>query len=305
MTLNTADEHQQLRGIMWILFNHLIIASQSAFIKHLSTQLYHAQLLFLYKLTLLVFMLSWFLFREKLSKLRIKHIPLLILRSFIGTIAGSLMVYALHHAPLNNSMAISFTEPLFSTLLAALIFKERLKLWSVVALIAGFAGAVVVIQPKIGDFNVSGLVVVIAAFCWGIDNLVVKKLGKGVSKSQYLFYVSLFSTMFAAPRAFMNFDTFEFYKIDYVLIFENMYNLLMLATLYFIHVIAVFRALQCSGVSVVAPFAFTRLIFAAIIDYTVFKCVIEKHVVIGSLIIIASAVYLVWDKDRGKRAKLW
>jgi S-adenosylmethionine uptake transporter len=283
-------EHATLYGIIWILINNLNMSVQSGTIKWLSVSLGSGQILFLYKLTVLVCAFIWVCFTG-FGQLKTEKIHLHILRSTFSIIGGLIFVHALKHIPLASAMVISFTEPLFTTILAVILLKETLNRYIVVALIVGFLGTTIALHPGEGSFNIYSVVVLASAVVRALDNIVIKFLGKTESSIQYLFYISLFTTSFAAPVAIYDWKPLTVNHIS---------SVVALAIFHYIHVVAVFKAFQYSNLTILAPFDFSRIVFTTLIGALVFKEKVNLWEITGASLIIASTVYIIWFKDQHK-----
>jgi drug/metabolite transporter (DMT)-like permease len=275
-------------GIIWILANNLILCLQSATIKGLSHSLHNFQILFLYKLTVFIVAAITVMIKG-VSLLRTRKLHLYFVRSLLSISAAQLFVYALKSVKLANAMAIGFTEPLFATILAILFLHEDTNKYMITALVVGFIGAMIVIRPNGEDFASGTLFVLAAALIWSLDNIVIKLLGKTEGSTQYLFYISFFSTIFAAPFAYYKWQPVEISQIQW---------LVALAVFYLLHILAVFKAFQYAKITQLAPCDFSRLVFSAIVGYLVFGEKVDMWSIYGSLLIISSSVYLVWSKEK-------
>jgi S-adenosylmethionine uptake transporter len=277
-------------GVLWILLNHLVICLQTATIKGLSQTMHSFQVIFLYKLAVLV-MVMFVVARHGIKSLKTKKLHLHFLRAFLSISAATAFVYGLKHIPLANAMAISFTEPLFATILAVVLLHEKLSRYCVIALVIGFVGTMIVLRPNATDFNVHTLYILLAALIWSLDNIVIKLLGRTESSVQYLFYISFFSTIFSMPLAIQKWQTPEVWQAPWIM---------ALAVFYFIHLMAVFKAFQYAHISNLAPFDFSKLVVSTLLGYVIFGEAVALRVVIGSVLIISSTVYIIWHKERGK-----
>jgi S-adenosylmethionine uptake transporter len=211
------------------------------------------------------------------------------------SITGALIyVHALKHIPLASAMAVGFTEPLFTTLWAVVLLKELFNKYMLFALGIGFTGTLIALNPSSESFSVYSLWVLAASIVWSADNLVIKFLGKTEKSVQYLFFISLFSTLFSAPVAI---------KVWQPVTLQHVPSILALAIFYFIHVIAVFKAFQYSNLSILAPFDFSRIVFSTFIGVLFFKDKINLWEITGALLIVFSSAYIVWKKEYDKNKR--
>ena len=301
------ETRNYLFGILWILANNLTMALQSTINKKLSKSLPPHEIVFLYKMTVFIFVLIWVIHRG-IHRVKTKKPHLHFFRACLSLSAAFIFVSALKNLPLATAMAVGNTEPIFATLLAVIFFKEFVNIHVIGAVVTGFIGFLIVVTPGIFvnvwnymlgintiqiEFNVYELWVLAAAIIWGIDCIVIKMLGQTENSLQYLFYISLFSTIlginFVYGEKWVNVEIWQFKWI------------FLLAVMYFIHLIAVFKAYKLANLSLLAPFDFSRIIFSSILGVLIFKDSIKYNVIIGGLVIVSSSAYIVWKKEKNKQ----
>lgn len=102
---------------------------------------------------------------------RLKDLPLLMLLGFFAV--------SLHHIALNfgqryvsagAASVLAQSTPLFSTLLAHFVFKDRVNTWQWLCLLCGLLGAAVVISGDrgLGQLDAHGLLILLAALSWSL-----------------------------------------------------------------------------------------------------------------------------------------
>ncbi|MFN7038721.1 MAG: DMT family transporter [Alphaproteobacteria bacterium] len=304
-SVNPIAKNLIIYGVLWILFNNFILCIQSATIKTLAASLHTFQIIFIYKFVVFLCVIPWILYKG-IGKIKTKKIHMHIIRAALSLTGGMLFTQGLKQLNLAESMAIAFTEPLFLSVLAILLLKEKYNKITLISILTGFVGALIVIRPGTTAFSSGALWVLSASIVWAFDNLVIKQLGKTESSIQYVFYVSFFSTLFAAPFAFVKWqtipDAIEFTKAGILQghSFNISFILFTLALYYFAHLLAVFRAFRYANLSTLAPFDFSRLVISSLIGYSIFNDKIDQWVVVGSIIIIASTAQIIWNKEHQK-----
>lgn len=105
-------------------------------------------------------------------------------------LAGLLcMVVALTTLPLATANAVFYAAPVLVMVLSVVLFRERLSPLSILAVISGFAGVLVILRPVALDL--SSLSALGTAFCLAVAALMVRKLPKRQSTLHKLFLNSL------------------------------------------------------------------------------------------------------------------
>ncbi|GAA3970247.1 DMT family transporter [Allohahella marinimesophila] len=96
------------------------------------------------------------------------------LRAHIGIVGIAAMVMALATLPLATANAVFYAAPLIVVVLSVVIFREQLTLLSVIAVISGFLGILVILRPV--EFGWGALGALITAFSLAFNALLVRKL---------------------------------------------------------------------------------------------------------------------------------
>jgi len=129
-----------------------------ALIREMSNELHPFELAFFRNLFGLLVVLPWFI-RYGLTPLRTARFGLHAVRAGLNVIAVLSYFYALSIVPLAEATALSFTAPIFTTVLAIFFFREFVGIRRWIAILIGFAGAFVVLRPGIESVTVGQLLV--------------------------------------------------------------------------------------------------------------------------------------------------
>ena len=156
--------------------------------------------------SLVVLVLSWALLaREGVSPWG-RARGLLIVRGLLGFTALTLYYYSLVRLPLADATVIQFTNPIWTTLLAALLLSERLGPREVAASLASLSGVVLLARPTLlfgGDASSlpAGPVTValLGAFLSGGAYVTVRSLGRTEHPLVIVFWLALVSTLLSFP----------------------------------------------------------------------------------------------------------
>lgn len=193
--------NQSTRGILYLCLGVLVFSLQDAIIKQVSGG---------YALTQVVCMRSlvgvpilWFLVRKEVgwaTLLRVHWFPLAA-RGLIMLGAYTAYYMAFPALPLADAVALYFTVPLFVTALAGPVLGEHIgwKVWAAVVL--GFGGVLVMLQPGSGLFEPAALLSLLSAALYGSAMLMARKFGSQLPTSVMAFYQNGFFLLGAALAA--------------------------------------------------------------------------------------------------------
>jgi drug/metabolite transporter (DMT)-like permease len=298
----SAGLNDTFRGVLFLCAGLFIFSFQDVMIKLLSDRYPVHQLVFargLIALPIIFMIVHW---ESGLGTLATRRPGMHALRSFIGFGAFFFYYLALSSMPLTAVVAIWFTSPLFITVLAIPILGERIGWRRWLGILFGFAGALVIIQPGADTFQATAILPLLAAFCYGISTVLGRKIGITESGSVMAFYMML--TFFymgvglgvglahldlpvpdAGPTRFLlqpwRMPTgVELYMIVVIGIISGA-GFWMLASAY-----------RIGSAPVIAPFEYTAMLWASILSYLLWGEIPKATTVIGTLMIIASGVYV-------------
>lgn len=118
-------------------------------------------------------------------------------RGLSGTAAMMLFFHCISVLPLATAMTLNYTSSLFLSLLTLLVLREKLHLPLGGALLLGFCGVVLMLQPTLAREQLdSGLLGLLSGFLAGVAILNVRQLGQaGESALRIVFYFSLVATL--------------------------------------------------------------------------------------------------------------
>ena len=99
---------------------------------------------------------------------------------------------ALTMVPLAKITALSFSAPLFATLLAIVVIGERVRARRITALILGFTGVMIVLQPRFDSFELGGILVLASSTLWAVAMTFIKSLSRTESAVTITLYAGVF-----------------------------------------------------------------------------------------------------------------
>ncbi|HEY4636537.1 MAG TPA: DMT family transporter [Rhodospirillales bacterium] len=249
-----------VEGALWMVFAAAAFAGMAGVVRHVSGDLHPFEIVFFRNLFGLVFMLPW-LAKSGLGVLKTRRLGLYTVRAVLNVIAMLAAFSALAMMPIADAMALSFTAPLFGTILAALVLAEgvRLRRWAATGV--GFLGAMLILRPGFGEMNPAALLALVGAAAVAATGTVIKMLSGTEPVNAIVAYMVIFLTPMSLVPAL------------YVWTAPDLESLLWLAILGGLGTLAhigVTRAFKAADASLVLPFDFVRLPFAALIGYAAF-----------------------------------
>ncbi|MCK1740874.1 DMT family transporter [Bradyrhizobium sp. 139] len=121
--------------------------------------------------------------------LRTSRLPQHIGRNLVHYIAQLGWFFALTLIPIGQVVAIEFTMPIWTAILAASFLSERMTPWKIVAIVLGLVGVIVIVRPATGEINPGQLIALGAAMGFGVSMALVKSLTRTESALSILFWM--------------------------------------------------------------------------------------------------------------------
>ena len=140
-----------------------------------------------------------------------KNKILLTLRGLLGTIALICIFHSIRNMPLSTSTVIQYTYPIFISIFAVLFIKEKININVIAALVFGWFGILIIINP----YQTSGseiafstiLIAFIGAITTSLAYITVKKLSKEEDIFIIIKYFPLISVITLLPIVYQNWVT--------------------------------------------------------------------------------------------------
>lgn len=281
-----------MRGIAWMLLATPLFAVMHMLIRQLSDQIHPFEIAF-FRNFLGIFLLAGWFMRIGFGALRTRNIGLHFARAAVNSVAMLCYFTSLSMAPFATVTALGFTSQLFAALGAVLFLGERFRLRRTMALVLGFLGVLVIVQPGAAAVGAGEIIVLVSAVAWSVALLLIKTMSRTDSSWTITAYMNLLLTpiTFAAALFVWQWPTFE--------------QFLWLAAIALIGTLAQTafnQALREAEVAAVMPFEYLRLIWAAGIGIVVFAEVPGVWTWVGGAMIVASTSYIAYRESVLRRA---
>ncbi len=201
---------------------------------------------------------------------------------------------ALKYMPLADAAAIGFIWPLIVTALSVPLLGERVGLLRWGAVIAGFIGAVIIIKPGFGLIHWATLMPLSMAACYGLYQVLTRMVGNDDSPVTSVFYTAVLGAV--AMSAVMPF----LWQMPTPLQWLEMAA--MGATGGFGHFLVI-RSLQLAPASVLAPFAYTQLVFAMVLSWALFSDVPDITTIGGAALVALAGLFVIYRERRAAQVE--
>ncbi|MGQ7845908.1 DMT family transporter [Granulosicoccus sp. 3-233] len=196
---------------------------------------------------------------------------------------------ALQYLPLTTAIAIFFVTPLTVCLLSIPILGEKVGIRRLLAVMTGFLGVLIIVEPWSQRFEPAILLSLAAMGC-ASGYFVMSRLAAGVdSNATVQFYVAGIATVLLAPVALMNWVWPENLLTWGVIV--------VIGSLGIIGHSCLSNAHRHAEASVLAPVVYSQIIYIAVLSWLVFGQTPDQKTIIGTLIIVSSGLFI-WFRER-------
>jgi len=296
------SKNNNTRGIIFILLAMMVFSVQDGIMKHIYNfvSLYEVYLI----RTIVSFLLIIIILKLTNKPIVFKsQYPLLTFFRVILFFFGFSSFYiSLSVLPLGTATALFFVTPFLITIFAHFFLKEEIgpRRWS--AVVVGFVGVYVTLNPNFSDFNYLSLLPILCAFCYSLSMIIIKKTSDkdSVYTQTFTFYIGaiIFSIIFYFIIGDGQFNTTDHPASQFI--FRKWFvdlesNILLMvatgitATVAFLFL---FTAYSIASPAVVSPFEYSILLWSPLIGWFYFDEIPSVNTVIGILIIVSSGIYI-------------
>ncbi len=225
-----------------------------------------------------------------LGPLRTRRIGLHLVRAGLNVVAMLAFFTALTISPLAQVQSLGFTAPLFATALAALALGERVGASRWVAVVAGFAGALLIVRPGIQAVDAGALLALGSAAVWGGVLLIIKRLAATDSAFTITGYMVLLMTPLSLVPAIPVWVWPDAVQLGWLLacgLLGTVAQMLMT------------QSLRLADASAVLPLDFLKVVWGALIGLALFGELIDGWTWVGAAVIFVGATYLTLSERGG------
>ena len=229
---------------------------------------------------------------EKKNLINILSIKKFHIRGIYEVLTALFFFIALILLPISEVYTLLMTNPFFVTIFAFLFLKEKVGIRRWGAVLIGFIGVVVVINPQNLDFNYIFLLPIISAIFLTIRDIATKTLATKSNNVEITFITALLITIFAGLASMFFGYHVTLNETPYILI-----SSIFVLFGYLFSVMTVYYA----PLSLTASARYSVIIFGIIFGYFILNEVPSTNMIFGAVIITLSGLFVIKrEKETGK-----
>ena len=291
------------KGIILVIIAMTFFAMQDALIKFIFEKAALYEIFFARYLIAAILLFGYIKLKKQIVPLKTYYPFLTVLRVLLHFIAFSAFFISLTYIPLATANALFFSSPFFVSIFAKLFLKEFIGIRRWMAIIVGFVGVYIVLNPTFSNFEYKNLLPVFCAFCYAASMTITKYTSDKDNINTQLFYFYLIAIllcviifMFIGNGQFnnQNYDaTTQFIFREWFSNFDYTWKFLLFfgfaASIAFL---CIFSAYIVASPSLVSLFEYSLIIMSMIPGYFLFNEIPSNRTFFGVLIIISAGIYI-------------
>jgi drug/metabolite transporter (DMT)-like permease len=298
-----------LQGIICVLAGMILFVGQDVLMKDMLTHYPVWMLIFARSVVALTTLLPLVLWLGAPHRILTPLWPWYLARSILFASGFAMFYAAFPFMGLAEVTTLFFAAPLMTATLAALFLQEKIRLHRAAALLVGFAGVVIAMNPTSDNFGWIAILPLLCALTYAISQIIVRKIGEQDTSLVIGLYTISFSGIVIIPIGFvvtqMIVITPELFhlRMDWpVPKAEGFARLAFLGAIGTVAYTLVSRAYQITNASVIAPFDYSYLPLATMLGYLLWGEVPPYTTFVGMVLIVASGMYTAFRELRVSRA---
>ena len=234
-----------------------------------------------------------YLVKNKFTPYKTKNFKFYFIRGLFNI---PMMIFgfgALVYVPFEQFKAMHFLSPIIVVLLSFIIFREKIYLYRIFALLIGFAGMLIIVRPGIIEFNIGTIMILTSLTFWSFIIILSKFVSKDDSPITMVTYQYTLMTFFSLPLAIFFWVTPSLTSLIYVFVGAISGTILHLSLA---------LSYKYADLSVTQPIWFTGLIFGSGIGYFAFNETPDLWTWLGGIVVFSSVLVITYnEKNKDKK----
>jgi drug/metabolite transporter (DMT)-like permease len=185
--------------------------------------------------------------------------------------------FALTLIPIGQVVALEFTMPIWTAILAASFLGERMTIWKTLAIALGLIGVVIIVRPATGEINSGQLIALAAAVGFGTSVAMMKSLTRTETTVAIVFWMLAIQTIAG------------FFPSLYVWRWPSQYAWCCALVIAFSGTFSHFcmaRAMLYADATIVLPMDFLRVPLTAAAGWLIYSERLDAFTVLGAALIL-------------------
>ena len=290
------------KGIIFILLGMLIFSVQDSIMKYIYSFVSLYEVYLIRTLVSFIIILLFLKITKKPIIFKTQYPLLTFCRIILFFFGFSAFYISLTVLPLITATALFFVTPFLITIFAKFFLKEQIGPRRWLAVIIGFIGVYVILNPDFNNFDYMSLTPILCAFCYSLSMIIIKITSEkdSVYTQTFTFYLGaiIISVIFYFTFGDGQYNTIDHPASQFIFRewFSNLENsmLLMIATGFTASVafLLLFSAYRIASPAVVSPFEYSILVWSSLSGWFFFNEIPDLKTIIGIILIVCGGIYI-------------
>ena len=290
------------KGIIFILLGMLIFSVQDSIMKYIYNFVSLYEVYLIRTLVSFVVILLFLKITKKPIIFKTQYPLLTYCRVVLFFFGFSSFYISLTVMPLVTATALFFVTPFLITIFAKFFLKEQIGPRRWLAVIIGFVGVYIILNPNFSNFDYLSLTPIFCAFCYSLSMIIIKKTSEkdSVYTQTFTFYIGaiIISLIFYFIIGDGQYNTtdhpaFQFIFREWFTSLETS-MLIMIATGLTASVafLLLFTAYRIASPAVISPFEYSIIIWSSLSGWFFFNEIPDLKTIIGIFLIVCGGIYI-------------
>ena len=290
------------KGIIFILLGMFVFSIQDSIMKYIYSFVSLYEIYLIRTLVSFVIILLFLKITKKPIIFKTQYPLLTFCRIILFFFGFSSFYISLTVLPLITATALFFVTPFLITIFAKFFLKEQIGPRRWLAVIIGFIGVYVILNPDFNNFDYMSLTPILCAFCYSLSMIIIKITSEkdSVYTQTFTFYLGaiIISVIFYFTFGDGQYNTIDHPASQFIFRewFSNLENsmLLMIATGFTASVafFLLFSAYRIASPAVVSPFEYSILVWSSLSGWFFFNEIPDLKTIIGIILIVCGGIYI-------------
>jgi drug/metabolite transporter (DMT)-like permease len=287
-----ADVVSPLYGILLQILAMLCFTLQGAFVRYVSERIPIGEIVFSRGFFGILPLMLWLAWQGKFGTMwRTSNLRAHLSRGVVNLGGMFCNFSALARIPIADATALGYATPLFTVILAATFLGEVVRLWRWCAVLVGFVGVMLMLFPHIGQGSfddtaaLGAIFALSAALLFGIAITQIRHMTAKETTGALVFFYSVVAMVVSLVTIFWGWvipSGGDLLALAVMGVLGGMAQILMT------------ESFRHAAAAVLAPFAYTSMLWAVTVGYLWFGEVPAPIVVAGAAIVIGSGLFVIW-----------
>ena len=290
------------KGIIFILLGMFVFSIQDSIMKYIYSFVSLYEIYLIRTLVSFVIILLFLKITKKPIIFKTQYPLFTFCRVILFFFGFSSFYISLTVLPLITATALFFVTPFLITIFAKFFLKEQIgpRRWS--AVIIGFVGVYVILNPDFSNFDYMSLTPILCAFCYSLSMIIIKITSEkdSVYTQTFTFYLGaiIISVIFYFTFGDGQYNTIDHPASQFIFRewFSNLENsmLLMIVTGFTASVafLLLFSAYRIASPAVISPFEYSILVWSSLSGWFFFNEIPDLKTIIGIILIVCGGIYI-------------